>query len=171
MKHKLTLALGAVILAGAAACESILSNPDFEQLACSGVNCSDEDILADVQAVPERGMVVGQISCNSIAVRAGTPSASSRFYYQATRFIDGSCLASATIGSGTDRATGSNFWRRNAPNAATCLVQAALPGFVSALASVQGGQVRIEVPGCTTAPGTACTASVLFCSGDTEVFQ
>lgn len=167
MRTHIILALSLV----ACGCESVLSNPDLEQLACSGVDCGDPDTLADVQTLPERGMVAGQISCNSVAVRPGTPPATARFYYQATRFIDGSCLASATIGSGTDRAVGSSYWRRGAPQASTCLVQAALPAFVPALASVQGGQIRIEVPGCTTAPGTACTLSAALCSGDVAEFQ
>lgn len=161
------LGIGMAIAAGVG-CETVLSNPDFEQLVCSGVDCSQAETLAEVQALPERGMVKAQLTCNSIAVGAG--GAVSRFYYQATRFIDGSCLASATIGSGTDKAVGSSFWRRGNVNADTCMVQAALTAFVPAIARVQGGQVRIEVPGCTTAPGAACTTSVLFCSGDTDDF-
>ncbi len=165
------LVLSACALAAALpGCESVLSNPNFEDYACSGVDCSDPAVLSDVQALPERGMVKAQLTCNSVALGAGPTPASSRFYFQATRFIDGSCLASATIGSGTDRAVGSSFWRRGSPNADTCMVQAALTAFVPAIARVQGGQVRIEVPGCTTAPGTACTTSVLFCSGDTADF-
>jgi hypothetical protein len=163
------LVLSACALAAALpGCESVLSNPNFEDYACSGVDCSDPDTLADVQALPERGMVAAQLTCNSVALGAGPSPASSRFYYQATRFIDGSCLASATIGSGTDKAVGSSFWRRGSPNADTCLVQAALPAFVPAIARVQGGQVHIESPTC--GGGAGCTTSVLFCSGDTADF-
>lgn len=161
-----TAALGVAMLALPMACEAVLSNPDFEQLACSGVDCGQPETLAEVQSLPERGMVKAQLTCNSIAVGAG--GAVSRFYYQATRFIDGSCLASATIGSGTDKAVGSSFWRRGSPNADTCMVQAALAAFVPAIARVQGGQVHIETPVC--GGGVGCTTSVLFCSGDTDDF-
>lgn len=158
----------AIALLALPACNTVLSDPHFEEYVCSGVDCTNADTLVEVQALPDNGMVKAQLECNSVAV--GTGGAVSRFYYQATRYIDGSCLASATVSgpaiapaTGTQQASGANFWKRGSANAQKCLARAFFGAFVPVFVRVEGDQVHVETPTC--GGGAGCTLSTAFCTG------
>jgi hypothetical protein len=170
-----------------AACDDVAGDPGLEgNLAATAAYFAGAWGGPEYDAVAERthdvlvnGGVTAELDCRNLTALSATPGKLVIVkHYKASKLQDGACNAKVdqffplTGVTGLAQASASELTRRTDPEADECPVTSFGPAGVGLLTWVEAGVLRVEGPGCTTTPGTTCSAAITAaqCSGDLDQF-